>query len=55
MRDDLVRGADDFNQFLYRFIKSSTNLKTIEAQRQIIQQNSEAITAQINYLNTLRR
>ena len=39
----------------YTIYQSSTNLKTIQAQRQIIQQNSEAITAQINYLNTLRR
>jgi predicted PurR-regulated permease PerM len=28
-----------------------TNLKTIEAQKQMIQQNAQAITSQINYLN----
>ena len=39
----------------YLAYQARTNSKTIEAQRQIIQQNSEAITAQINYLNTLRR
>jgi hypothetical protein len=35
--------------------QANTNLKTIEAQREVIQQNSQAITNQIKYLNSLRR
>ena len=35
--------------------QTATNVKTIKAQQQMIQQNSQAITAQINYLNTLRK
>ena len=39
----------------YLAYQARTNSKTIEAQRQIIQQNSEAITAQIESLKILRR
>ena len=40
---------------LYLAYQANTNLKTIEAQREVIQQNSQAITNQIKYLNSLRR
>ncbi|MEX3012988.1 hypothetical protein AB3538_18180 [Acinetobacter baumannii] len=40
---------------LYTTYLSSTNLKTISAQKEMIQQNSQSIQSQINYLNTLRR
>ncbi len=39
----------------YFAFQARTNLKTIEAQKQIIQQNAQAITSQTNYLNSLRR
>lgn len=39
----------------YFAFQAQTNLKTIEAQKQIIQQNAQAITSQTNYLNSLRR
>jgi hypothetical protein len=39
----------------YFAFQARTNLKTIEAQKQMIQQNAQAITSQINYLNSLRR
>ena len=39
----------------YFAFQARTNLKTIEAQKQMIQQNAQAITNQINYLNSLRR
>ena len=35
--------------------QASSNLKTIKAQREVIQQNSQTITSQINYLNSLRK
>ena len=40
---------------LFLSYQANTNLKTIEAQREVIQQNSQAITNQIQYLNSLRR
>ena len=40
---------------LFLGYQANTNLKTIEAQREVIQQNSQAITNQIQYLNSLRR
>ena len=39
----------------YFAFQARTNLKTIEAQKQMIQQNAQAITNQVNYLNSLRR
>lgn len=39
----------------YMSYQSNTNLKTIQAQKQIIQQNSQTIQSQINYLNSIRR
>jgi len=39
----------------YLGYQSSSNLKTIAAQREMIQQNSQAITNQINYLNSLKQ
>jgi Fe2+ transport system protein B len=39
----------------YFAFQARTNLKTIEAQKQMIQQNAQTITSQINYLNSLRR
>jgi len=35
--------------------QASSNLKTIKAQRAEIQQNSQTITGQTNYLNSLRK
>ena len=52
--DSDIRSVDCFNQFYFAF-QARTNLKTIEAQKQMIQQNAQAITNQINYLNSLRR
>src|SRR5690606_804487 len=40
---------------LFMAYQTAMNIKTIKAQQQMIQQNSQAITAQINYLNTLRK
>ena len=40
---------------LYLSYQTSSNLKTIKAQREVIQQNSQTITSQINYLNSLRK
>ena len=40
---------------LYLGYQANINLKTIQAQREVIQQNSQAITDQIRYLNNLRR
>ena len=39
----------------YTIYQSSTNLKTIQAQKEMIQQNSQTIQSQLNYLNSLRR
>ncbi|HAF34182.1 MAG TPA: hypothetical protein DCG88_09125 [Sphingobacterium sp.] len=39
----------------YFAFQARTNLKTIEAQKQMIQQNAQTITSQINYLNSLRK
>ena len=39
----------------YFAFQARTNLKTIEAQEQMIQQNSQTIQSQLNYLNSLRR
>ena len=52
--DSDICSVDSFNQFYFSFqIKS--NLKIIEAQKQMIQQNAQAIASQTNYLNSLRR
>ena len=40
---------------LYLAYQSNTNLKTIEAQREVIQQNTQQISNQIKILNQLRR
>ena len=40
---------------LFIAYQSAMNVKTIKAQQQMIQQNAQAITAQISYLNTLRK
>lgn len=40
---------------LFMAYQTAMNVKTIKAQQQMIQQNSQAITAQISYLNTLRK
>ena len=40
---------------LYLGYQSNTNLKTIEAQREVIQQNTQQISNQIKILNQLRR
>jgi hypothetical protein len=40
---------------LYTTYLSSTNLKTIQAQKEMIQQNSQKIQSQINILNNQRR
>ena len=39
----------------YTIYQSSTNLKTIQAQKEMIQQNSQTIQSQLNYLNSIRR
>ena len=39
----------------YTIYQFSTNLKTIQAQKEMIQQNSQTIQSQLNYLNSLRR
>ena len=39
----------------YFAFQIKSNLKTIEAQKQMIQQNAQAITNQVNYLNSPRR
>ena len=39
----------------YFAFQIKSNLKTIEAQKQMIQQNAQAIASQTNYLNSLRR
>ena len=40
---------------LYLGYQTNTNLKTIEAQREVIQQNTQQISNQIKILNQLRR
>ena len=40
---------------LFMAYQTAMNVKTIKAQQQMIQQNSQAITTQISYLNTLRK
>ena len=44
-----------FLMSLYLGYQANTNLKTIKAQNQMIQQNSQTIKNQINYLNNLQR
>ena len=44
-----------FSIVLYLGYQANTNRKTIEAQQEVIQQNSQAITNQIKYLDNLRR
>ena len=39
----------------YTIYQFSTNLKTIQAQKEMIQQNSQTIQSQLNYLNSIRR
>lgn len=39
----------------YTIYQFSTNLKTVQAQKEMIQQNSQTIQSQLNYLNSIRR
>ena len=51
----MIFGVLIFLMSFYFALQTRSNLKTIEAQKQVIQQNAEAITNQIKYLNSIRR
>ena len=51
----MIFGVLIFLISFYFAFQTRSNLKTIEAQKQVIQQNAEAITNQIKYLNSIRR